>query len=279
LAINLTNTGGHRAGLSSPRKRPVHLKIGLLGDRGVGKTSLMVSYVSEDMSTEAVFMEKKITIKGNEVNLSIWDVPAAELSPDHQMIPVVCADAMALFFMFDLTNMSSLLSVKEWYRTARSFNKATVPFLVGNKYDLFASLPEEEKEKVITKARKFAKAMKAAALVFISVETKLNVQKLFVVALAKLFNLRCTVGLLQRVCDPIIEYDRPFITPKTLVDLCIRCIKANLGDSTTPGSDNDRRTSRLPTGLLSKQSSPKLTLTPQLLERLPSEIKLKLGLE
>lgn len=39
------------------------------------------------------------------------------------MLPLVCNDAVAILFMFDLSRKSTLNSVKEWYRQARGFNK------------------------------------------------------------------------------------------------------------------------------------------------------------
>ena len=39
------------------------------------------------------------------------------------MLPLVCNDASAILFMFDLTRLSTLNSIKEWYRQARRFNK------------------------------------------------------------------------------------------------------------------------------------------------------------
>ena len=39
------------------------------------------------------------------------------------MLPLVCNDAVAILFMFDLTRKATLNSVKEWYRQARGFNK------------------------------------------------------------------------------------------------------------------------------------------------------------
>lgn len=39
------------------------------------------------------------------------------------MLPLVCNDAVAILFMFDLTRKSTLNSIKEWYRQARGFNK------------------------------------------------------------------------------------------------------------------------------------------------------------
>ena len=45
------------------------------------------------------------------------------------MLPLVCNDALAILFMFDLTRQSTLVSVKDWYRQARGINKVTILFL------------------------------------------------------------------------------------------------------------------------------------------------------
>ena len=39
------------------------------------------------------------------------------------MLPLVCNDALAILFMFDLTRKSTLVSVREWYRQVRNFTK------------------------------------------------------------------------------------------------------------------------------------------------------------
>ena len=52
------------------------------------------------------------------------------------MLPLVCNDAVAILFMFDLSRKSTLNSVKEWYRQARGFNKACFDF---NTYYSFIS--------------------------------------------------------------------------------------------------------------------------------------------
>lgn len=39
------------------------------------------------------------------------------------MLPLVCNDAVAILFMFDLSRKATLTSVKEWYRQVRSINK------------------------------------------------------------------------------------------------------------------------------------------------------------
>lgn len=46
------------------------------------------------------------------------------------MLPLVCNDAVAILFMFDLSRKSTLNSIKEWYRQARGFNKVRLVSLL-----------------------------------------------------------------------------------------------------------------------------------------------------
>lgn len=43
------------------------------------------------------------------------------------MLPLVCNDAVAILFMFDLSRKSSLASIKEWYRQVRGLNRVRRP--------------------------------------------------------------------------------------------------------------------------------------------------------
>ena len=91
-------------------------------------------------------MEKTISIRNTEVTFSIWDLGGQREFVN--MLPLVCNDAVAILFMFDLTRKSTLNSIKEWYRQGRGFNKTAIPFLVGTKYDTFVSFPREEQEEI-----------------------------------------------------------------------------------------------------------------------------------
>ena len=67
------------------------------------------------------FMEKTIILRNTEITFSIWDLGGQRefLS----MLPLVCNDAVTIFFMFDLSRKSTLMSIKEWYRQARGLNR------------------------------------------------------------------------------------------------------------------------------------------------------------
>jgi len=137
-------------------------------------------------------MEKTISIRNTEITFSIWDLGGQREFVN--MLPLVCNDAVAILFMFDLTRKSTLNSIKEWYRQGRGFNKTAIPFLVGTKYDHFVNFPREEQEEISnqvckklidgphcladnrTQAKRFAKAMKAS-LIFSSTSHSINVQK------------------------------------------------------------------------------------------------------
>ncbi|CAM9713203.1 unnamed protein product, partial [Chrysoparadoxa australica] len=130
----------------------VSSQVGLVGDAGVGKTSMMVKYVENKFDEEYIltlgvnFMEKTITLRNTQITFSIWDLGGARefLS----MLPLVCNDAVAIFFMFDLSRKSTLTAIKEWYRQVRGMNRNAHAILVGTKFDVFSALPAEEQQEI-----------------------------------------------------------------------------------------------------------------------------------
>ena len=70
----------------SVRGDNVVVKVGMVGDAGVGKTSLMVKYIEGKFDEDYIhtlgvnFMEKTITLRNTEVTFSIWDL-GGELVP------------------------------------------------------------------------------------------------------------------------------------------------------------------------------------------------------
>jgi len=73
-------------------------------------------------------MEKTISIRNTEITFSIWDLGGQREFVN--MLPLVCNDAVAILFMFDLSRKSTLNSIKEWYRQARGFNKVLYAFCI-----------------------------------------------------------------------------------------------------------------------------------------------------
>lgn len=121
----------------------VVIKVGMIGDSQIGKTSLMVKYVEGSFDEDYIqtlgilqlidllilgvnFMEKSITVRNTDITFSIWDLGGQREFVN--MLPLVSNDAMAILFMFDLTRKTTLNSIKEWYRQARGFNRVNYEF-------------------------------------------------------------------------------------------------------------------------------------------------------
>ncbi|KAJ7198738.1 small GTPase [Mycena pura] len=175
---------------NNDEKNSVVIKVGMVGDSQIGKTSLMVKYVEGSFDEDYIqtlgvnFMEKTISVRRTTITFSIWDLGGQREFVN--MLPLVCNDAVAILFMFDLSRKSTLNSVKEWYRQ-------------------FATFPRDEQEEITKQAKRFARAMHAS-LIFCSTSASINVQKIFKIVLAKAFDLKCVIPEIEGVGEPILVY-------------------------------------------------------------------------
>ncbi|OLY82125.1 Septum-promoting GTP-binding protein 1 [Smittium mucronatum] len=186
------------------------IKVGMLGDAQIGKTTLMVKYVQGKFEPDYIqtlgvnFMEKSISLRSTRVTFSIWDL-GGELEFVN-MLPIVCDNATALLFMFDLARKSTLNSIRQWYNQARGFNSSAIAILVGTKYDEFINDSDEENIRTVTEhARLIAHAMHAP-LVFCSSLHSINIHKIFKIILSKTFDLTLNFDEISQLGAPILEF-------------------------------------------------------------------------
>ncbi|XP_015080755.1 septum-promoting GTP-binding protein 1-like [Solanum pennellii] len=187
----------------------VTLKISILGDCQIGKTSFVIKYVGDEQEKRCLqmkglnLMDKTLVVRGARIAFRIWDVGGDHSSFDQ--IPIACKDSVAILFMFDLTSRSTLNNVISWYTEARKWNQTAIPILIGTKFDDFVQLPPDIQWSVVTQARTYAKAMKAT-LFFSSSTHNINVNKIFKFIMAKLFNLPWSVKRNLTIGEPIIDF-------------------------------------------------------------------------
>ncbi|KAE9606347.1 putative small GTPase superfamily, P-loop containing nucleoside triphosphate hydrolase [Lupinus albus] len=187
----------------------VNLKISLLGDCYIGKTTFVIKYVGNEQEKKSLQMEglnlmdKTLFVQGARISFSIWDVAGDKRSLDQ--IPMACKDSVAVLIMFDLTSRSTLNNAVGWYSEARKWNQTAIPILIGTKFDDFVTLPPDLQWTIVTQARAYARAMNAT-LFFSSATHNINVNKIFKFIMAKLFNLPWTVERNLRVGEPIIDF-------------------------------------------------------------------------
>ncbi|CAL5390519.1 unnamed protein product [Camellia sinensis] len=183
----------------------VSLKISILGDCQIGKTSFVRDEQGKGCleMKELNLMDKTMLVGDTRIALRIWDVGGDHRSLDQ--VPIACKDAVAILFMFDLTSRCTLNSVIGWYNQARKWNQTAIPILIGTKFDDFVKLPPDLQWTIVTQARAYARAMKAT-LFFSSATHNINVNKIFKFIMAKLFNLPWTVQRNLTLGEPIIDF-------------------------------------------------------------------------
>jgi len=213
------STGQPEASAAAEHQKPI-VKVALVGDCQVGKTSLMQRYVEgtfddSQLATQGVnFMEKEVSMRGgaHTVTFSIWDIGGSHQQNSGAMLPLVCNDAAVILLVFDLTRPETLDGLRKWHQRARGCNKCALPFLVGVKYDLLLDCPPADLAHIGTTARTFAAAIDAP-LVFCAPSVPINVAAIFQIILIRLFGLRHSVQQIRGKLDhypwhpPLLLYE------------------------------------------------------------------------
>jgi len=211
------NDGNTKRGDDSkgnPKSKHLNVKVGMVGESQVGKTSLMVKYVEDKFGEEYIetlgvnFMEKTVNLRNVMVTISLWDIGGQEEYKN--LMSLVCSDAKVLLFLFDLTRKQSLYMIRDWYRSARKLTRYAMPFLVGCKFDLFAEKSLDFREDITQTARTFSTAMKAP-IIYCSSSHSINVKTIFQLILASVFDLRLKVPEESSSSKPIVEYKSVWI--------------------------------------------------------------------
>ena len=121
-----------------------NVKILLVGDLNVGKTSLLMRYTENTFTYDTVstigvdFKQKKIFYDNEQYNLQIWDTAGHERF--QTMTSSYYRGADVIIMVYDVTNSSSFQSIDKWIKEIERYSLNSVfRILVGNKCDLIAN--------------------------------------------------------------------------------------------------------------------------------------------
>lgn len=153
-------------------------KVLMLGDASVGKTSLTIRYISGNFLSDLKltigvdFYSKTIKADDQRVKLQLWDFGGEERF--RFLLSQYCKGANGAFFLYDITNSSSLDHLPDWTQIIREHAGDIPIMLVGSKVDLaeFRAVPREDG---ILAAKKYS----LASFVELSSKTGENVEKAF----------------------------------------------------------------------------------------------------
>ncbi len=117
------------------------IKVTVVGDSGVGKTSILNNFVHNDFkhtidsTIGAAYYSKKFKYNDEEFNFQLWDTAGQERY--RSLIPMYYKDAHFILCVYDLNDSSSFENIKSyWIDEIRlCANLDPIIIAVGNKYD------------------------------------------------------------------------------------------------------------------------------------------------
>ena len=169
--------------MSSHRKK-VLLKVIILGDSGVGKTSLMNQYVNKKFSKQykatigADFLTKEVMIDDKLVTMQIWDTAGQERFQSLGVAFYRGADSCVL--VYDITDPKSFDSLSGWKEEflvqAAPQHAEEFPFVcIGNKLDL----ADNNRNVTTSRAKDWSKSQNEMPLFEASAKDATNVEQAF----------------------------------------------------------------------------------------------------
>ncbi|MHA1268291.1 MAG: GTP-binding protein [Candidatus Helarchaeota archaeon] len=170
----------------SQEKPTLNYKISVVGDPGVGKTTLLLKYV--DHSFRELYIptigvqvsSKNLMIDSHDlVRLTIWDVAGQHMFGNLRKRFYI--GSMGVIFVYDVSRKFTFDNIIKWWDDVNSVFKVKIGFLVGNKVDLKRDVNKDD-------ALKLAHHMNLTYLET-SARTGLNVGILFKEIAEKIYSM------------------------------------------------------------------------------------------
>merc|ERR1712032_958488 len=116
------------------------IKIVLLGDGRVGKTSIISKFFrekfdkKEEMTINSSYEEREYTYKDKNYIFCIWDTAGQEKF--NALTPLYYRDANGALLVYDVTIKETFQKVEKWVEELKIFNKDIEITVAGNKSDV-----------------------------------------------------------------------------------------------------------------------------------------------
>ena len=155
----------------------IRLKLLILGDSAVGKTSMLLKYTDNffpesHLATIGIeFKTKEIKFNDYLVLLKIWDTAGQERF--RAITKSYFRGSNGVIFMYNITKKETFKNVKDWIKDSENNNFGFEKILVGNKIDL-----EQIREVELKDVEEWA-GQKNINVLEISAKNGTNVEKCF----------------------------------------------------------------------------------------------------
>ncbi|CAG8588195.1 7255_t:CDS:2 [Paraglomus brasilianum] len=189
-------------------RKKVLLKVIILGDSGVGKTSLMNQYVNKKFTNQykatigADFLTKEVMVDDRLVTMQIWDTAGQERFQSLGVAFYRGADCCVL--VYDVNNAKSFETLDSWRDEfliqASPRDSDNFPFVVlGNKIDI------EESRRVVTQKRAMSWCQSKGNVPYFETSAKeaINVEQAFQTIAKNALQQETDLELYSDFPDPI----------------------------------------------------------------------------
>jgi len=189
-------------------RKKVLLKVIILGDSGVGKTSLMNQYVNKKFSGQykatigADFLTKEVMVDDKLVTMQIWDTAGQERFQSLGVAFYRGADCCVL--VYDVNNNKSYESLGQWHDEflvqASPRDPDNFPFVVlGNKVDI------DESKRMVSQKRAMAFCQSKGNIPYFETSAKeaINVEQAFQTIARNALQQETDIELYSDLNDPI----------------------------------------------------------------------------
>ena len=161
------------------------LKVILLGESGVGKTSIILRYYKNLFNPDlpstfgSTFIAKSLERDGVTYKLNIWDTTGQEKY--HSVTKLFIHGSHIAILVYAINNIDSFQKLDYWYKTIKeNCDDNVILTIVGSKYDLFYNNEDENAVFVSEEeGEKYAKEKKAFFKLVTAKEDKKGIDSLF----------------------------------------------------------------------------------------------------
>ena len=128
---------------------PIDIKLILLGETAVGKTSIINRYVKDSFSdilmssTSMAYVQKKITLNRQKISLNIWDTVGQEKF--RSLSKLFFKDTKIVILVYSIVDKKSFDNLSYWLNSVKeTIGSDFILGVVGNKCDLFLEQKVDE---------------------------------------------------------------------------------------------------------------------------------------
>lgn len=134
------------------------IKLVLLGEAAVGKSSIVLRFVSNDFAENkeptigAAFLTQRVNIDDHTIKFEIWDTAGQERFAS--LAPMYYRNSQAALVVYDVTKPQSFIKARHWVKELHEqASKGIIIALVGNKIDL---LENQDRKVALEEAKSLA---------------------------------------------------------------------------------------------------------------------------